>query len=102
MLIILFNEPEALAYVIPFLGVPLVITYWVSFHVTSQEPQVFANQPVTAEFVEFQTEGYREQVGKSRVDRHKVYVVYKVDGNPVLLEAQTGTEYPPTRTLYKN
>ena len=102
LLLVLSSEPDSLVNTIIILAVPLVITYVICWHLTSQEPQVFANQPVTAEFVEFQTEGYREQVGKSRVDRHKVYVVYKVDGNQVILPAETGAEYLPTRTLYRN
>jgi hypothetical protein len=31
-----------------------------------------------------------------------MYVVYTVNGNPVILQAQQGVEYPKTAILYKN
>ena len=80
--------------------------YGVSYHWTNQQPKTFANFPVTGEFVGYQPEGYNESrtSGKStrRVDVHNMYVVYKVNGNLVILEAKTGMEYPKTVQLYKN
>lgn len=97
---------ERLFTTIFILAIPLGFTYWVSFHATSQEPQVFANIPVIAELVGFQPEGSRELVksGKSQsyVDRHKVYVIYSVAGTQVILRADTGVEYPKTVVLYRN
>ena len=80
--------------------------YGVSYHWTDQEPQVFKNEPVVAEFVGYVAEGYNESRtrGKStqRVDVHMIYVVYRVNGNDVLMEGRTGVEYPKWATLYKN
>jgi hypothetical protein len=82
------------------------IAYGVSYHWTNQTPKTFANTKVTAEFQGYQPEGYNEArtSGKStrRVDVHNMYVVYTVNGNPVILPAQTGAEYPKTAILYKN
>lgn len=76
--------------------------YFVSYSWTDQTVKTFPNTKVTAEFVGYETEGYREKSGKSYVDRHLVYVIYSVNGNNVLMPAQTGTEYPKFVTLYKN
>lgn len=78
------------------------ISYGVSYHWTSQEPQVFKNDQVVGEFVGFQPEGYREKVGKNMVDKHYMYVVYSVNGDPVILQSSTGKTYPQRVTLYKN
>jgi hypothetical protein len=102
LVLVLFNEPETF-FVYFFLAcIPFSIAYGVSYHWTNQEPKVFANTKVTAEFVGFQPEGYREKSGKSMVDKHYMYVVYRVNGNDVILQAQSGTEYPKTAILYKN
>jgi len=82
------------------------IAYGVSYHWTNQEAKTFKNERVTAEFQSYQPEGYNESrtSGKStrRVDVHNMYVVYTVNGNPVILQAQQGVEYPKTAILYKN
>lgn len=80
--------------------------YGVSYHWSDQTPKTFANFPVVGEFVSYQPEGYNESrtSGKStrRVDVHMMYVVYRVNGSLVILEAKTGMEYPKTVQLYKN
>ena len=80
--------------------------YGVSYHWTNQDVKAFANVSVTAEFVGFQPEGYNESrtSGKStrRVDVHNMYVVYRVNGSDVILQGQSGVEYPRTAVLYKN
>ena len=102
LVLVLFNEPETF-FVYFFLACfPVGIAYGVSYHWTNQTPETFANVKVTAEFVAFEAEGYKERSGKSYVDRHYTYVVYKVNGNNVLLPAQGGREYPQTVVLYKN
>jgi hypothetical protein len=78
------------------------LAYFVSFVWTDQESKPFRNEKVIGEFVAFQPEGYNERSGKSRVDRHYTYVVYSVNGNNVLLQAEEGIEYPQKATLYKN
>jgi hypothetical protein len=78
------------------------IAYFVSYSWTDQTAKTFPNTKVTAEFVGYETEGYRERSGKTHVDRHLVYVIYSVNGNNVLLPANVGTEYPKFVTLYKN
>jgi hypothetical protein len=61
------------------------------------------NIPVTATFVQFETEGYSSQMGKSTTDHHNVYVVYKLEsGEFVILHAGAGYTYSPVVTLYKN
>jgi hypothetical protein len=83
------------------LGISALIcspTYIGSFQ--DQAPPL--NQPVTATFVSFQPEGYSEQSGKSRSDRHYMYVVYDVGGSKVILEAASGATYPQQVTLYRN
>lgn len=76
------------------------------FSYNSGEIKNYENKQVQAEFVEFVAEGFNitEYHGKysSRVDKHFTYVVYKVDGNNVMLPAQTGQTYPQTIVLYKN
>ncbi len=100
--IIVMNEPE-LFFQWFFVGtVVCVIAYFVSYSWTDQTPKTFKNEKVTAELVGFQPEGYREKSGKSMVDRHYMYVVYRVNGNEVILQAQPGVEYPKTAILYKN
>lgn len=86
-----------------FILMPVIgVAYGVSYHWTSQEPQVFRNEQVVGEFVGFQPEGYREKSGKSMVDKHYMYVVYRVNGENVILQSQTGKTYPQRVVLYKN
>jgi len=100
--ICLMNSPEDFFVNFFFVFIIMAVGYGVSFHWTSQEPKTFANVKVTAQFVGFQPEGYREKSGKSMVDRHYMYVVYRVNGNDVILQGQSGVEYPKTAILYKN
>ena len=102
LIIVLFNEPETF-FVYFFLACfPVGIAYGVSYHWTNQEPQTFKNERVTATFVGYESEGYKEKSGKSYVDRHFTYVVYRVEGGNVMLPCKTGYAYPETAVLYKN
>jgi hypothetical protein len=84
----------------------VLVAYNVSYTWTDQTPKTFVNQQVTGELVEFVAEGYAvdERHGKStyRVDKHNSYVVYKVEGQRVLLSATIGQTYPEKAILYKN
>jgi hypothetical protein len=102
LIMVLFNEPETFFVWFFIACFPVGIAYGVSYHWTNQEPKTFVNQKVTGTFVKFEAEGYKERSGKSYVDRHYTYVVYNVNGNNVLLSAQSGIEYPQTAILYKN
>jgi hypothetical protein len=106
LIMCLFVERESFFVYFFILCFPVGIAYGVSYHWTNQEAKTFANTRVTAEFQGYQPEGYNESrtSGKStrRVDVHNMYVVYTVNGNPVILPAQTGVEYPKTAVLYKN
>jgi hypothetical protein len=102
LVIVLMNEPETFFFWFFCATIVVGIAYGVSYHWTNQEPKTFKNEKVTAELVGFQPEGYREKSGKSMVDRHYMYVVYRVNGNDVILQAQQGVEYPKTAILYKN
>ncbi len=102
LVIVLLNEPETFFVWFFITCFPVGIAYGVSYHWTSQEAKTFVNQKVTAELVGFQPEGYREKSGKSMVDRHYMYIVYRVNGNEVILQATQGVEYPKTAILYKN
>lgn len=102
LVVCLFQEPEAFFVWFFIACFPVGIAYGVSYHWTNQEPKTFANVQVTAEFAGYEPEGYREKSGKSMVDRHYMYVVYKINGDPVILQAQTGQVYPKTVILYKN
>ena len=98
----LFNEPEL------FFGLFFVCTiflggiYYISYHVCDQETKVFKNEVVIGEFVGYESEGYKERSGKSYVDRHYTYVIYRVPEGNVMLPCVTGTPYPQRATLYKN
>jgi hypothetical protein len=102
LIMVLFNEPETFFVWFFIACFPVGIAYGVSYHWTNQEPKTFVNQKVTGTFVKFEAEGYKEKSGKSYVDRHYTYVVYNVNGNNVLLYAQSGIEYPQNAILYKN
>jgi hypothetical protein len=102
LLVVLFNEPELFFFYFFCASIVCGIAYGVSYHWTNQEPKTFKNEKVTAELVGFQPEGYREKSGKSMVDCHYMYVVYRVNGNEVILQATQGVEYPKTAILYKN
>jgi hypothetical protein len=73
----------------------------IGYH-SSYKPDHPLNQPVTATFVSFAAEGFSEQSGKTRADKHNTYVVYSVNGSPIILLAKPGVPYPHTTTLYKN
>jgi hypothetical protein len=106
LIICLFVERESFFVYFFFAVIVAGFAYCVSYHWTNQTPKTFANVQVTAEFQGYQPEGYNESrtSGKStrRVDVHNMYVVYTVNGNPVILPAQTGVEYPKQAVLYKN
>ena len=80
-----------------FIGAIVAITYFASFHDVAPK-----NEQVTGTFVSFQAEGYNEQSGKTRADRHYMYVVYNVNGQNIILRASEGRTYPQTAILYKN
>jgi hypothetical protein len=100
--ICLMNSPEDFFINFFFVAIIMLIGYGFSFHFTDQTPKTFKNEKVTAELVGFQPEGYNEKSGKSRADRHYMYVVYKVNGSQVILNATAGQTYPQTVILYKN
>jgi hypothetical protein len=102
LIVVLFNEPEAFFVWFFIACIPVSIAYGVSYHWTNQETKVYPNIKVTAEFVGYESEGYKERSGKSWVDRHFTYVIYKVDGGNVMLPCVTGVAYPQTAILYKN
>ena len=102
LVVCLMNEPESFFVWFFIVCFPIGIAYGVSYHWTNQDTKVFANTKVTAELVGFQPEGYNERSGKSRVDRHYMYVVYSVKGEKVILRATEGVTYPQTAILYKN
>lgn len=95
---ILFSIPAALV---------VLLAYCVSYVWTEQGPtKVYKNEQVTGEFVRYVAEGYNitVQSGKTtrHVDRHEVYVVYRINGNEVLFRGSEGREYPKTAVFYKN
>lgn len=102
LIIVLFNEPETFFVWFFICCIPVSIAYGVSYHWTNQTPQTFKNERVTATFVSYESEGYKEKSGKSYVDRHFTYVVYKVPEGNIMLPCVVGTPYPETAILYKN
>lgn len=70
------------------------------------EYREYPNERVTGEFVRYVAEGYNVTVqsGKStrNVDRHEIYVSYRINGNEVLFPAKMGIEYPKQAILYRN
>jgi len=101
-LVVLMNEAELFFQWFFVATVTCVLAYFVSYSWTDQTPKTFVNEKVTATFVGFEAEGYKEKSGKSYVDKHFTYVVYNVNGSNVLLSATTGQTYPQTVILYKN
>ena len=83
-----------------------LLAYCVSYVWTDQTPKTFKNEQVIGEFVQYVAEGYNETIrsGKStkQVDVHNTYVVYKVDGQLVMLQSKVGQTYPERAVLYKN
>lgn len=100
--IVLMNDAEEFFVNFFFVTIVMAIGYGVSFHWTDQTAQTFPNVKVTGEFVGYESEGYKERSGKSYVDKHFTYIVYKVDGGNVMLPCKTGVSYPERVTLYKN
>lgn len=103
----IFVEGWAYALVLSVPGALVaLLAYCVSYVWTNQDPKVYPNVQVTGEFVEFVAEGYNipVQSGKTtrHVDQHEQYVVYKVDGQRVMMRATLGTTYPERVVLYKN
>lgn len=82
--------------------IPVAFAYMVSYHISDQSTQTFKNEKVTGTFVGYQPEGYNERSGKSRADRHYMYVIYSVDGSNIIFQGQEGIQYPKTAVLYKN
>lgn len=86
-----------------FFGTIIVtVAYGVSYHLLDQTTKTYRNEKVIGEFGGYAPEGYREKTGKQYADRHFVYVVYKVNGNPILLHGRAGVMYPDRAILYKN
>jgi hypothetical protein len=100
--VVLMNEPDVFFQWFFVATITCGIAYFVSYSWTDQTPKTFVNEKVTATFVGFEAEGYKEKSGKSFVDKHFTYVVYNVNGSNVLLSATTGQTYPQTVILYKN
>ncbi len=108
-LIAMFFSEDTASTLVAAVPVSLIVllAYCVSYVWTDQGPtKVYKNEPVTGEFVRYVAEGYNitERHGKStrHVDKHEVYVVYKINGNEVLFRAREGIEYPKTAIFYKN
>jgi uncharacterized membrane-anchored protein len=103
--ILINNDEEFNMYkVFVLFCIPVGIAAWVSWN--TGEYKEYANTRVEGTFVGFQAEGYNveERSGKTtrRVDKHFTYVIYSVNGNPVLFQANQGVEYPKTAILYRN
>ena len=103
----IFVEGWRYALVLSVPGALVVLTaYCVSYVWTDQTPKTFKNEQVTGEFVQYVAEGYNETVrsGKTtkQVDVHNTYVVYRVDGQLVMLQSKVGSTYPERVVLYKN
>ena len=98
----LINEPESFFRWFFVVTIIAGFSYCVSYIWTNQEVKTYANVQVKAELVGFQPEGYNERSGKTRADRHYMYVVYSVNGEKVILKATEGITYPQTAILYKN
>ncbi len=102
LVIVLMNDAEEFFVNFFFVAIVMAIGYGVSFHWTDQTVKTFPNEKVVGEFVGYESEGYKERSGKSYVDKHFTYIIYKVDGGNVMLPCKTGVVYPERVTLYKN
>lgn len=60
------------------------------------------NEKLIGEFVGFHSEVRTERSGKSTVENHYVYVIYRVEGSNVLFRAAPGLTFPPRAVVYKN
>ncbi len=100
--IVLINERETFFVWFFLCCIPVGIAYGVSYHWTNQTPKTFANTKVIGTFVGYESEGYKERSGKSYVDRHFTYVIYKVPEGNIMLPCVVGTPYPQEAVLYKN
>jgi hypothetical protein len=101
-IIVLMNESELFFQWFFVATVTCIGAYFVSYSWTDQTPKTFKNEKVVGEFVGYESEGYKERSGKSYVDKHFTYIIYKVDGGNVMLPCKTGVVYPQSVTLYKN
>ena len=99
---ILFNEPELFFQWFFVASMICGAAYFVSYKFCDQTPQTFKNEKVVGTFVGYESEGYKERSGKSYVDKHFTYVIYKVDGGNVMLPCKVGEVYPERVVLYKN
>lgn len=107
VVISIFVEGWAYALVLSVPGALVaLLAYCVSYVWTDQTPKTFVNEQVTGEFVQYVAEGYNETIrsGKTtkQVDVHNTYVVYKVNGQLVMLQSKVGQTYPERAVLYKN
>jgi hypothetical protein len=100
--IVLMNESELFFQWFFVATIACVLAYFVSYSWTDQTPKTFKNEKVVGTFVGYESEGYKEKSGKSYVDKHFTYIIYKVDGGNVMLPCKTGEVYPERVTLYKN
>lgn len=89
-------EIPLLVVIIGLIGIGATVS-WNTGSITT-----YANTPVSATLVGFQSEGYNEQSGKRRVDRHYTYVIYNTPDGDVMLRASTELAYPSQAILYKN
>lgn len=102
LLLSLLIEPYEFSKYFTIACIPVAFAYAVSYHISDQSTLTFKNEKVTGTFVGYQPEGYNERSGKTRADRHYMYVIYSVDGNNVILQAAAGAAYPKYATMYKN
>lgn len=102
LVVVLFNALEEFFPHFFFATVAVGISYSVSYHWTDQTTKTFANEKHVGKFVSFQPEGYNEKSGKTRADRHYMYVVYEVEGRLAIFQAVPGLTYPKEAVLYKN
>ena len=104
MLVQCLDDLEGFGWVTSALLVLVGVSALISWN--SGEIKYYANTPVEAKFVAFAPEGYNEtrHVGKTvrHVDVHEMYVVYRVNGENVIVRANDGVAYPETAILYKN
>jgi uncharacterized membrane protein len=100
--IVLMNGADGFFETFFVCAVIAVASYGVSFHYMDQSTQTFANTQVQAEFVGYQPEVRLEKSGKSSYDNHYMYVIYRTNGNSVILQGRAGIEYPKNAILYKN